>query len=98
MLANLWAAFRATFVEALVALGVVVILLHWPLWTALPLWGLLYLISCRMWPFRICWRCNGARNRSDGRGNLRDRNCQVCGAQGRRPRWGARLVAPGKLG
>lgn len=53
---------------------------------------LAYVAQCWWFPYRRCWRCRGARWRGDGRGNLRHRNCWVCGGRGVLRRWGAVLM------
>jgi hypothetical protein len=50
-----------------------------------------YLLSCLLFPFTLCWRCKGRRRRDDGQGNWRDRDCAVCGGDPY-PRFGARLM------
>jgi 4-amino-4-deoxy-L-arabinose transferase-like glycosyltransferase len=57
---------------------------------------LAYLASCWGWPWRKCWRCGGAKMRSDGRGNLRERNCRVCKGKGIVRRAGAMVIGRGQ--
>lgn len=56
---------------------------------------LLYAASCAVWPRRKCWRCRGAKFRTDGRGNLRDRRCLVCSGAGTVRRVGSVLLGSG---
>ncbi|HVL85651.1 MAG TPA: hypothetical protein VM367_15400 [Pseudonocardia sp.] len=51
-----------------------------------------YASSCWWFPRRRCWRCSGAKWRGDGRGNLRERRCLVCGGAGTLRRPGAVLL------
>ncbi|HVL85054.1 MAG TPA: hypothetical protein VM367_12320 [Pseudonocardia sp.] len=51
-----------------------------------------YLVGCRVWPRRVCWRCRSRKWRGDGRGNLRERHCLVCGGAGTLRRVGAVLL------
>ena len=59
---------------------------------------LAYFGSCWGWPWRKCWRCKGAKMRSDGRGNLRERSCRVCLGAGLLPRLGAVLIGRARRG
>ena len=60
---------------------------------ALLLWGLAYLISVRIHPYRACRACKGVARR---RGKVFTRSfarCRSCNGTGRRLRFGARLFS-----
>lgn len=48
-----------------------------------------YLAWCRVFRTRVCPRCGSAKERHDGLGHQRDRNCRRCGGDGRERRLGA---------
>lgn len=88
---NLFGAFKGTLLEALIAI-IAVVAFNMPLWFFFPAWLILYMASCFIWYKRSCWWCAGKRENDDGRGNKRDYNCWLCSGEGRRPRWGARIM------
>lgn len=91
---NLFNAFKATLTEAVIAFTVVAILngsRGVPFWVFFPAWFVLYMGSCFFFTKRSCWWCVGKKESGDGRGNLRDYNCWICGGTARRLRWGARI-------
>lgn len=92
---NLLNAFKATLLEAGIAFITVFALNSHsgaPLWFFFPIWFAFYMFSCFFWYKRKCWWCAGKRENNDGRGNIRDYSCWLCGGDGRRPRWGARIM------
>ena len=50
-----------------------------------------YLLWCRRFRTRVCPRCGGQREYTDGYGHQRPRNCRRCGGDGRERRFGAVL-------
>lgn len=50
----------------------------------------LYLLSCLVWPWTACGRCEGGKLRSPRRGAFRE--CPRCGGRGRRLRFGAWIL------
>ncbi|MEV6285522.1 hypothetical protein [Kribbella sp. NPDC051770] len=58
---------------------------------ALVLVWLGYLVTCRLWPFAKCNRCNGTGTRP-APGRKAFRNCPRCKGTGRRLRIGRRLL------
>ena len=59
---------------------------------------LVYLVWCRVFRTRVCPRCKGKREWTDGHGHQRERNCRRCGATGRERRLGAVLQGLSKRG
>lgn len=56
-----------------------------------------YLLWCRRFRTRVCPRCRGQREYTDGYGHQRPRNCRRCGGDGRERRFGAVLQGLQKL-
>lgn len=52
---------------------------------------LVYLGWCRVFRTRVCPRCSGRGEWTDGHGHQRPRNCRRCGGSGRERRLGAVL-------
>jgi hypothetical protein len=67
--------------------------------TAVVAWGVVYVVSCRVWPFRRCWWpwCTRRRPRTGPGGGIYrvKRPCSICGGQDL-PRLGARLMRAGR--
>lgn len=46
-----------------------------------------YALSCWVWPFTVCWACEGSGRRARGDGRVW-RSCRWCRGMGRRLRFG----------